>query len=1061
MNTAIDNDNFHPSAVKRKVLIVDDDAVNREILGNILEKNYEVLFAENGADALELIRKHQETLSLILLDLIMPVMDGIEVLKRVKEDVDLAHIPVIVLTSDQESEVECLSLGAIDFIPKPYPQVDVILARVHRTIELSEDRRIIQVTERDTLTGLYTKEYFFRYAEQFDQRHKGLNMDAILIDVNHFHMINERYGKRLGDEILRKIGDKVRETVWNSGGIVSRKEADTFLIYCPHRDDYEELLDGISAGLADVDHGHIRVHLRMGVYANVDKTIDIEQRFDRAKTAADNVHGSYAKPIGIYDEKLNQLELFREQLVEEFPAALESGQFKVNFQPKFDIRPRKPVIAGAEALVRWVHPELGVISPVDFIPLFEANGLIQQVDHFVWNQTARQIRVWKDNGLFTVPVSVNVSRIDLHDPNILETLKDILDRYNLTTDDLYLEITESAYTQDSVEIISVVKKLRDHGFHIEMDDFGTGYSSLNMISKLPIDALKLDMQFIRDAFREGGSTRMLEVVIDIAEYLGVPSIAEGVETEDQVKALRMMGCDLVQGFYFSKPIPADEFSVFLQEGKAAREKLAAAQKAEKDAAEAKLVADIAAMRQTDDVKEQQQFISESSRGKAETKGVPLRVVNIALAILAVVIAALLMIVDTAVNRVYKTTVAASDRLTTAQLAAFNMEAGSDFLTDRVRTYAVSGNIQYMQEFFEEVEVTRRRDKALADLEELMLGSDNAAYESLSEALRLSNELIGREYKAMRLRLTADSVAPSEIPDALAEVSLTEAEQKMFPDEQVDAAISYVFDDVYMGYKQKIKENVSLCTKLLLERAQSAYEQISARTGRLLRFQTILTILLLVIVLTLIFFISTQVRQPLTKLVESIRAQLPSKPSGAEEMRFVSRAYNDFLADSQKAQAQLTYEAAHDPLTGLFNRRAYELLVRSIDIDHVALLVFDVDQFKKVNDTYGQEIGDLVLKRVAAALKGNFRSVDIICRMSGDEFVVIMTRMNRSMQQLVKNKFILINKKLQNAEGEVPSVSVSAGVAFSDRVDPHGDLLEDAYTALRKAQNNGRKSCEIF
>ena len=1060
MNTVINNDNFHAANVRRQVLVVDDDAVNREILGNILEQSYEVLFAENGIEALEVIRKHQETLSLILLDLIMPVMDGIEVLKRVKEDVDLAHLPVIVLTSDQKSEVECLSLGAIDFIPKPYPQVDVILARVNRTIELSEDRRIIQVTEQDTLTGLYTKEYFFRYAEQFDRRHRGMNMDAILIDVDHFHMINERYGKRFGDEILRKIGDKVRETVWNSGGIVSRKEADTFLIYCPHRDDYEELLDGISAGLADVDSGHTRVHLRMGVYANVDKTIDIEQRFDRAKTAADLVHGSYAKPIGIYDEKLNQLELFKEQLVEEFPAALESGQFRVNFQPKFDIRPRKPVIAGAEALVRWEHPELGMISPVDFIPLFEDNGLIRQVDHFVWSQTARQIREWKDNGLSTVPVSVNVSRVDLHDPNILETLKEILDSCGLTTDDLYLEITESAYTQDSVEIISVVKKLRDYGFHIEMDDFGAGYSSLNMISKLPIDALKLDMQFIRDAFREGGSTRMLEVIIDIAEYLGVPSIAEGVETEEQVKALRMMGCDLVQGFYFSKPIPADEFSVFLKEGKAAREELEAVQKAEKDAAEARLAADITAMRQPEDRKVLPDYQVDDKR-KNDAKGIPLRTVNIVLAVLSLVIAALLIIVDTTVNKVYETTVAASERLTTAQQAAFIMEAGSDYLTDRVRTFAVSGDVRYMQEFFEEVEVTRRRDKALAALEDLMLGGDNAAYENLSTALRLSNELIEREYKAMRLRLAADGVPSSDVPDVLSGVPLTQNELEMSRDEKIQAAILYVFDDVYLEYKERIKASVSLCTESLLDRARASFDQLSTRTAQLLRLQTFLTIVLLVIVLVLVFFIRTQVRKPLTKLVRNIRAKIPNKAAGAEEMRFVSRAYNDFLADSQKAQAQLTYEAAHDPLTGLFNRRAYELLVRSVDVDHVALLLIDVDQFKKVNDTYGQEIGDLVLKRVAAALKGNFRSVDIICRMSGDEFVVIMTRMNRSMQQLVKNKFMLINKRLQNAEGGVPGVSVSTGVAFSDRVDPQGDLLEDAYTALRKAQSNGRKNCEVY
>ena len=301
----------------------------------------------------------------------MPVMDGKEVLERVTEDVDLAHIPVIVLTTDQQSEVECLSLGAIDFIPKPYPQVDVILARVRRTVELSEDRRIIQVTERDTLTGLYTKEYFFRYAEQFDNRHKGMDTDAILVDVNHFHMINERYGKVYGDRLLRQIADNIRKVTMDHGGIVSRKEADTFLIYCPHRDDYENMLETISSGIDGEEAGGTRIHLRMGVYSVVDKSLDIELRFDRAKTAADTVHGSFTKMVGIYDDDLNQRELYAEQLVEDFSKALETNQFLVYFQPKFDIRPRNPILTGAEALVRWNHPKFGMISPSVFVPLFE------------------------------------------------------------------------------------------------------------------------------------------------------------------------------------------------------------------------------------------------------------------------------------------------------------------------------------------------------------------------------------------------------------------------------------------------------------------------------------------------------------------------------------------------------------------------------------------------------------------------------------------------------------------------------------------------------------------
>lgn len=1051
---------FHTDNEKRQILIVDDEINNREILAEILKQNYDILQAVNGVEALNLIRSHQETLSLILLDLFMPQMDGKEVLSRVRENVDFAHIPVIVFTSDQQSEAECLSLGAIDFIPKPYPQPNVILARVRRTIELFEDRRIIQVTERDTLTGLYTKEYFFRYAEQFDRRHKGMNTDAILIDVNHFHLINERFGKTFGDEILRHVGDKIRESVWNSGGIVSRKEADTFLIYCPHRDDYSSMLEKISEELSGEDDSGIRIYLRMGVYADTDKSIDIEQRFDRAKIAADSVHGNYTNNIGIYDDVLNQKALFAEQLVEEFPAALENNQFQVYFQPKFDIRPNKPVITSAEALVRWVHPKLGMINPGVFIPLFEENGLIRKVDHFVWRETARKIREWKDRYDFHVPVSVNVSRLDLYDPNISGILKDIIEENGLTTNDLLLEITESAYTQDSGQIIDVVKKLRDDGFRIEMDDFGSGYSSLNMISSLPIDALKLDMQFIRNAFAEGGSMRMIEVIIDIAGFLGVPSIAEGVETEEQMKALRMMGCDIVQGFYFSKPVPAEEFEHFLSEGKIARAELDAALKDEKKIAEEKMAAEVAAMR--DPEKESSVFELENTSVKTESeKGIPMRAFNIILAVLAVLISIGMFVVDRFVDRGYRASVDASERLLLAQQSAFTMENVSDYLTDRVRSFVVNGDVRLMEDFFKEVEQTRRRDQALNVLNDLLDGHDNSAYESLSAALELSNELIEREYHAMRLRLEADGYKSSEIPPLLSGVSLSEKELSLSAVEQTNLAAGMLFDDVYLGYKDKIKENVRLCTESLLEQSRNEFEMASVRMVRLLRIQSVLTVLLLAVVFAIIFFIRNQIRKPLSDLVENIRAHQPDKPKGAAELRFVSLTYNDFLADSQKLQAELSFESFHDQLTGIFNKRAYDLMVRSVDTNHVALLLFDVDQFKKFNDTYGYNVGDLVLKRIASLLKKHFRSVDIVCRIGGDEFVVIMTRMNSSMRYLVENKFLQINKELQTPNGEIPEVSVSLGAAFSDRRDPQGDLLEDAEAALKKAKSTGRRSCEIY
>ena len=561
------HEEFHSANGKRLVLIVDDELINRELLALALQADYETITAADGEEALFIIRENSEILSLVLLDLLMPGMHGLDLLKILKADDNLKHIPVIVLTADQEAEVASLKMGAADFIPKPYPNQEVILTRVLRTIELSEDRDIIQFTERDTLTGLYNREYFYRYAQQFDQHHKDMDMDAIVVDVYHFHMINERYGKAYGDEVLRRIGEKVRDMVRDAGGIVCRREADTFLVYCPHREDYAAILESAAIGLSGEEMLNNRVRLRMGVYANADKSIEIERRFDRAKMAADTVRNNFVKSIALYDSALHESEIYSEQLLEDFRRALNERQFQVYYQPKFDIRPEEPVLASAEALVRWAHPALGLIGPGVFIPLFEENGLIQQLDHYVWRTAASQAGEWKRRFGISVPVSVNVSRVDMYDMHLVDTLCGLLAEYGLAPEELLLEITESAYTQDSAQIISTVNQLRALGFRIEMDDFGTGYSSLNMISSLPIDALKLDMKFIRNAFREGRDTRLIEVIVDIADYLSVPVIAEGVETSEQLSALKMMGCDLVQGYYFSKPVPAQEYERFIEEKK--------------------------------------------------------------------------------------------------------------------------------------------------------------------------------------------------------------------------------------------------------------------------------------------------------------------------------------------------------------------------------------------------------------------------------------------------------------------------------------------------------------
>ena len=562
LNQMYDISEINAKNRKKPVLIVEDDFVNRELLNAYLQQEYEILCAETAEEALRIIHGNSETLSLVLLDLNLPGLKGLDLLREIKKDIDLSRIPVIVLTSDTESEVDSLNAGASDFIPKPYPRHEIILARVRRSIELSENKDLIRWTERDQLTGLYNREYFYRYAEIYDTFHQDEATDALVLDVSHFRVMNERFGRAYADEVLKRIGAELFRIVRSNGGIACRREADTFQVYCPHMTDYAPLARQVTAAACGEDKGRVRI--RVGVCPRVDKNVDMERRFDNAKSAADTLRNSFSESVAVYDESLREGEAYAERLLDDFRTALAQKQFAVYFQPKYGIRSPKPVLCGAEALVRWQHPELGMIPPGRFIPLFESNGLIRELDHYVWREAAAQIGDWRKRLGCSVPVSVNVSRIDMMDPDLADTFCCLVEENGLSFDDLHLEITESAYTEDSEEIIRVVSGLRARGFKIEMDDFGAGYSSLNMITKLPIDALKLDMMFIRTAFHETGNTGILKIMLDISRYLSVPMIAEGVETEEQMLTLQGLGCDIVQGYYFARPMPAKDFEAYLK-----------------------------------------------------------------------------------------------------------------------------------------------------------------------------------------------------------------------------------------------------------------------------------------------------------------------------------------------------------------------------------------------------------------------------------------------------------------------------------------------------------------
>ena len=539
------------------VLIVDDQEINRDALEVILEDDYEILCASDGMEAMEAIQIHKGRLSVILLDLIMPMMSGFEVMARVLADEELRHIPIIVLTADKSAELQALQMGAADFITKPFDVPEVIVARVDRIIELSEGRKLISAAEHDRLTLLYSRNFFFEYAQRLYENSPELHLDAIVLNIEQFHTINAVNGRDFGDDVLRVIGNEIRGFLAETEGIACRNEADRFDIYCVQQPDYPALQKRFQRKVNSISPS-VNIHLRMGIspwQAGVDPVL----MFDRAKAACNLSRGNYQNTPMIYDEDMRRRELLNRRLLNELQVAIAERQFAVYYQPKYDIQSEPPKLSSAEALIRWKHPELGMIPPGDFVPLFESHGLIGVVDTFVWQEVAQQIANWHWQFGIKLPVSVNLSRTDVFDPTLVDRLIRLIRDNGLDFEDMKLEVTESAYTDKANDLLNVVRRLRKQGFEIEMDDFGSGYSSLNMLSDMPIDVLKMDMKFVRNIENSETDMRLIKLILDIARYLRLKVVAEGVETEGQMRLLKDAGCDLVQGYYFSRPLPAEEF----------------------------------------------------------------------------------------------------------------------------------------------------------------------------------------------------------------------------------------------------------------------------------------------------------------------------------------------------------------------------------------------------------------------------------------------------------------------------------------------------------------------
>ncbi|MHD0315725.1 EAL domain-containing protein [Fusobacterium varium] len=548
--------------IRKQVLIVDDNHMNRMILKNILSSTYNVIQAENGQKALEILKKEKEKISAIFLDIVMPVMDGYTFLAHKMKDGELIHIPVIVTTQyeDEATEVEALSRGAADFLVKPYRPA-IILHRLANIIKMRESSSFINKIEKDSLTGIYNKDFFYFKTTTFFKDLSKKNYYIVFADIERFKLVNDTYGSKEGDRLLKYTADIINEEI-NGYGICGRAEADHFIICVVDIADIEGLLENISKRVSEFNK-NMNIVIHYGIYQVEDRSISIELMCDRAMIAASTVKNKYDKKFAYYDDSIRKKLLQEQMLINDMRTSLAERRFKVFYQPKYDFKTEK--IVGVEALVRWDHPKLGMVSPGVFIELFERNGFITEIDYFVWEEACKKLKEWTDNGYKNLSISVNVSRINLYNNNLPNLLIELVKKYNISPKSLHLEITESAYTENSEQIIEGAERLKKIGFIIEMDDFGTGYSSLNMLAKLPIDVLKLDMGFVHSIEKDKNSLILLKVIINLAKELQLAIVAEGVETNKQVNILKNIGCQYAQGYYYSPPISEEKLDkIFIE-----------------------------------------------------------------------------------------------------------------------------------------------------------------------------------------------------------------------------------------------------------------------------------------------------------------------------------------------------------------------------------------------------------------------------------------------------------------------------------------------------------------
>jgi diguanylate cyclase (GGDEF)-like protein len=564
------------------LLVVDDVPENIHELLAALRGEFRIQVAGDGARALEIVQGPTPP-DLVLLDVVMPGMDGYEVCRRIKAEPNGRRIPVMFVTvvDDTRDKVRGFALGAADYVTKPF-DIEEVRARVRAHLELARLRRFLEdlvaqrtallrvseekyriLTHRDPLTGLPNRVLFGELLAHSIQmaQHASMHFALLCLDLDKFAAINETLGHGLGDRVLVQAAQRLRGLLPERDAL-ARVGGDEFYVILD-RDQGERgvalaaqrMLDALAAPFA-LDGHTVYVSASIGVALYPEDGESADELLSRADATLHQAKADGRGSLRFFSPEIMLRAKERLSLEAEMRRALERGEFRVHYQPQLHLRER--AVTGLEALVRWEHPERGLIAPGAFISLAEESGLIVPLGNWVLREVGRQMRAWIDEDRAPGYVAVNLCALQLGCEDLVDSVRAVLEENGLAPGRLELEITESCLMADRGRAIATLETLRGMGVRLSIDDFGTGYSSMSYLQHLRVHRLKIDMSFVRDLETNPGNVSIVTAIVALGHSLDLEIVAEGVETPEQLDHLRRLGCDLVQGYLIGRPVPASQ-----------------------------------------------------------------------------------------------------------------------------------------------------------------------------------------------------------------------------------------------------------------------------------------------------------------------------------------------------------------------------------------------------------------------------------------------------------------------------------------------------------------------